>query len=145
MPGDKAPPLGGLWAPFWAFCYVITDLRIYPPPSPSHAPTRSRAPANQVTAGTTQGVIPMVFEHSGGRDFDLPRHSHYSGVIPMVFEHSGGRDFDLPRHSHYSGVIPMVFEHSDGARQPRFGFTVYAPERRNTHINMLSATVNGTP
>ena len=30
----------------------------------------------------------MVFEHSGGRDFDLPRHSHYSGVIPMVFEHS---------------------------------------------------------
>ena len=42
-----------------------------------------------------------------------------SGVIPtcMVFEHSGGRDFDLPRHSHsltshYSGVIPMVFEHS---------------------------------
>ena len=58
------------------------------------------------------GVIPMVFEHSGGRDFDLPRHSHYSGVIPMVFEHSAGRDFDLPRHSHYSGVIPMVFEHS---------------------------------
>ena len=30
----------------------------------------------------------MVFEQSGGRDFDLPRHSHYSGVIPMVFEHS---------------------------------------------------------
>ena len=42
-----------------------------------------------------------------GRDFDRPRHSHYSGVIPMVFEHSGGRDLDLPRHSHYSGVIPM--------------------------------------
>ena len=59
------------------------------------------------------GVIPMVFQHSGGRDFDLhPRHSHYSGVIPMVFQHSGGRDFDLPRHSHYSGVIPMVFQHS---------------------------------
>ena len=38
---------------------------------------------------SSQGVIPMVFEHSGGRDFDLPRHSHYSGVIPMVFEHSG--------------------------------------------------------
>ena len=37
---------------------------------------------------------------SGGRDFDLPRHSHYLGVIPMVFQHSGGRrDFDLPRHS----------------------------------------------
>ena len=44
-----------------------------------------------------------------GRDFDLPRHSHYSGVISMVFQHSGGRDFDLPRHSHYSGVISMVF------------------------------------
>ena len=23
-----------------------------------------------------------------------------------------GRDFDLPRHSHYSGVISMVFQHS---------------------------------
>ena len=49
-----------------------------------------------------------------GRDFDLPRHSHYSGVIPMVFQHSGGRDFDLTRHSHYSGVIPMVFQHKWG-------------------------------
>ena len=38
--------------------------------------------------------------------FDLPRHSHYSGVIPMVFQHSGGRDFDLvPRHSHYSAGV----------------------------------------
>ena len=41
----------------------------------------------------------------GGRDFDLfpdtpIEHSHYSGVIPMVFQNSGGRDFDLPRHSH---------------------------------------------
>ena len=42
-----ALPQGG----HWAFCYVITDLRIYPPPSPSHAPTRSRASTNQVTAG----------------------------------------------------------------------------------------------
>jgi len=50
-PGDHAPPQGGHRAPFWAFCYEITDLRIYPPPSPSHAPTRSRAPPNQVTAG----------------------------------------------------------------------------------------------
>jgi hypothetical protein len=41
-------PRGVLLAPFWAFCYVITDLRIYPPPSPSHAPTRSRASLNQV-------------------------------------------------------------------------------------------------
>ena len=32
------------------------------------------------------------------------RHSHYSGVIPMVFEHSGGRDseIDLPRVSSHS-------------------------------------------
>ena len=41
-------------------------------------------------------VIPMVFQHSGGRDFDLPRHSHYSGVIPVVFQHSGGRDLTFP-------------------------------------------------
>ena len=42
------------------------------------------------------------FQHSGGRrgrDFDHPRHSHYSGVIPMVFQHSRERDFDHPRHS----------------------------------------------
>jgi hypothetical protein len=27
-------PRGVHWAPFWAFCYVITDLRIYPPVPP---------------------------------------------------------------------------------------------------------------
>ena len=52
-PGDHAPPQGGHRAPLWAFCYEITDLRIYPPPSPSHAPTRSRVSPNQVTAGLT--------------------------------------------------------------------------------------------
>ena len=31
----------------------ITDLRIYPPPSPSSRAPRRRAPANQVTAGLT--------------------------------------------------------------------------------------------
>ena len=31
--------------------YVITESRIYPPPSPSRRPTRSRAPPNQVIAG----------------------------------------------------------------------------------------------
>ena len=30
----------------------------------------------------------MDTDPARGRDFDLPRHSHYSGVIPMVFEHS---------------------------------------------------------
>ena len=66
---------------------------------------------------TSSGVISMVFQHSGGRDFDLPTSQtlpRYSGVISMVFQHSGGRDFDLPRHSHYSGVISMVFQHSGG-------------------------------
>ena len=53
-------------------------------------------------------LLPLASREWGGRDFDLPRHSHYSGVIPMVFQHSGGRDFDLPRHSHYSGVNPIV-------------------------------------
>ena len=34
-----------------------------------------------------RGYLYGVFQHSGGRDFDLPRHSHYSGVIFMVFQH----------------------------------------------------------
>ena len=35
-----------------------------------------------------------------------------------------GRDFDLPRHSHYSGVISMVFQHSDtGGKHLEFNFT----------------------
>ena len=62
------------------------------------------------TPGPSLVFVPIAVSATG-RDFDLPRHSHYSGVIPMVFQHSGGRDFDLPRHSHYSGVIPMVFQH----------------------------------
>ena len=63
----------------------------------------------------------MVFQHSGGRDFDLPRHSHYSaqGLSRcMVFQHSvvGGEILTLfpADDSHYSGVIPMVFQHSGG-------------------------------
>ena len=34
------------WAPFWAFCYVITDLRIYPPPSPSCSPSHTLRPGH---------------------------------------------------------------------------------------------------
>ena len=46
-------------------------------------------PDTLTTQGLSLHVLEyMVFEHSGGRDFDLPRHSHYSGVIPMVFEQS---------------------------------------------------------
>jgi hypothetical protein len=54
-------PRGMRWAPFWVFCYEITDLRIYPPPSPSHAPTRSRAPPNQVTAGIRTTAACYIF------------------------------------------------------------------------------------
>ena len=45
---------------------------------------------------TLSGLSPCrmwCVQHGGGRDFDLPRHSHYSGVIPMVYFnilHSGG-------------------------------------------------------
>jgi hypothetical protein len=67
MPGDPPPHRGGQWAPFGAFCYVITDLPPslpLPPPvpplpaPPSHAPTRGqRAPTNQVTAGKRVFVL----------------------------------------------------------------------------------------
>ena len=65
----------------------------------------------------SQGLSLWSLNIAGGEILTFPDRSHYSGVIPMVFEHSGGRDFDLPRHSHStqlsgSGVIPMVFEHS---------------------------------
>ena len=57
----------------------------------------------------------------------------------MVFEHSGGRDFDLPRHSHYSGVIPMVFEHSapDAGAAPR--------PRKNANNRSGTASATGGP
>ena len=54
--------------------------------------------ARQGPRAPTPGPVPAPdFPTGAGRDFDLPRHSHYSRVIPMVFQHSGGRDFDLPR------------------------------------------------
>ena len=53
------------------------------------SPTDRPIPQTLVTPSpTTQGLSIWVFQHSGGRDFDLPRHSHYSGVISMVFQHS---------------------------------------------------------
>ena len=43
---------------------------------------------------TTQGLSLWCFNIVGGEILTNPRHSHYSGVIPMVFQHSEGRDFD---------------------------------------------------
>ena len=49
------PCMYNLYGPSWGtvttFGYVFTDLRIYPPPSPSCGPTRSRGSGNQITAG----------------------------------------------------------------------------------------------
>ena len=35
----------------------FTDLRIYPPPSPTRQPTRARASGNQVVAGSPNHLI----------------------------------------------------------------------------------------
>ena len=43
--------LGGVRNGFRLRIYGFTDLRIYPPPSPSRQPTRGRASTNQVVAG----------------------------------------------------------------------------------------------
>ena len=42
------------WGAVTVVGYVFTDLRIYPPPSPSRRPTRGRASANQNVAGTEE-------------------------------------------------------------------------------------------
>jgi hypothetical protein len=44
-------PQGTPWGAVTAVGYGFTDLRIYPPPSPSSPAPRSRASKNQVTAG----------------------------------------------------------------------------------------------
>jgi hypothetical protein len=88
MPGDHAPPQGGAWAPLWAFCYVITDLRIYPPPSPSHAPTRSRASTNQVTAGGKQRV--QILGHVFGHTLPYPyMYDTLQHIWPCLFTGGG--------------------------------------------------------
>ena len=60
---------------------------------------------------TTQGLSLWCFNIVGGVILTIHKHSHYSGVIPMVFQHSGGRDFDqsqtLPLATTHSGVIPI--------------------------------------
>ena len=45
----------------------------------------------------------------GGRAGPAPSQNGFSLSLPRS---ESGRDFDLPRHSHYSGVISMVFQHS---------------------------------
>ena len=58
---------------------------------------------------TTQGLSLWCFNIVGGEILTIPDTPTTQGlrVIPMVFqEHSGGRDFDHPRHSHYSGGYP---------------------------------------
>jgi len=95
-------PRGVRWAPFWAFCYEITDLRIYPPPSPSHAPTRSRAPPNQVTAGKgarrASGVPERAQRPRGGGGLRLaavvargPRAGRSGGAAPPAGHGAGPR------------------------------------------------------
>ena len=72
-----------------------------------HPPFALKGAVTTFSASAKKRILP-----TRGEILTFPAHSHYSGGIPMVFQHSGGRDFDLPRRSHYSGVIPMVFQHS---------------------------------
>jgi hypothetical protein len=48
----------------------------------------------------TQGNYPMVFLHSGARDFDLGGGFQHSGNYPMVFLHSGARGVSLGSRIH---------------------------------------------
>ena len=71
--------------PFPSNPFAIVDIHVSY--EPSGAGARARAPAVAVCdAGSSRTRVV-----NAGRDFDLPRHSHYSGVIPMVFEHSVNR------------------------------------------------------
>ena len=60
-----------------------------------------RIPEIDAVAGASRGWGPWP-----GRDFDLPRHSHYSGVIPMVFEHSAAVSAAEPREHRGCGTVP---------------------------------------
>ena len=61
------------------FLYGRTDVRIYPPPSPSSGPTLSRASKHQVIAGGLLGqrcvraLMPLTFAH--GRERESPKYS----------------------------------------------------------------------
>jgi hypothetical protein len=62
---------------------------------------------------TTQGLSLWCFTHSGGRDFDHPRHSHYSGVIPRwCFNIVGGDILTIPDTPTTQGLSLWCFGHS---------------------------------
>ena len=70
---------------------------------------------------------------------EVKRYTTHSGVIPMwCVQHGGGRDFDLPRHSHYSGVIPMVYfnilHSGGGGRRRRWPFSPRRPARARARV-----------
>ena len=62
---------------------------------------------------TTRGLSLWCFNIVGGEILTFPDNLTTQGLplcaMPMVFQHtcSGGRDFDLPRHSHYSEGLPL--------------------------------------
>ena len=61
----------------WAVCYVITDLRIYPPPSPSHrlrpGDAHQRIKTAPVACNTSFGLTPLDRE----RDCTVHAFSRY--------------------------------------------------------------------
>ena len=107
-------PWGGLWAPFWAFCYVITDLRIYPPPSPSHAPTRSRASANQVTAGMPYGIAAWPVARGAGGSAGAVG-PHFKSKRQVVRRLCGAPGTRCSRAARRTAVPPAA----RGARDPK--------------------------
>ena len=88
------PCMYNLYGPSWGtvttFGYVFTDLRIYPPPSPSCGPTRSRGSGNQITAGTT--ACP-----SAAPRFSPPQWLHRDRSHPLVQRQTVGRVEDASR------------------------------------------------
>ena len=72
------------------------------------APARAAFHAQVESAGCSSTCDP-VKRHRGSGGMHVYKNQHEYKNHQQV---ETGRDFDLPRHFHYSGVIPMVFQHS---------------------------------
>ena len=101
--------------PVTAVGYGFTDLRIYPPPSPSRRVTRRRASANQVTAGqrTKLFVIAPTFEAIARALVSCPTGTEHTAVTSTPISHflHSPISEDRPSCARFLYTIPGPYNH----------------------------------